>query len=200
MIRPESPAEFHPSVRVIRADVTSPGTITGALPGQDAVLSCLGIRRRHPANPWSTITSPFDLTSRATRQLVAAMQRQGVARAAAISAGGVGDSAPLIPALLRGMIARSKVGVAYRDLEVMESVLRGSGLDWMAVRPVTLINGPPTGRAALMPRYRLWSRISRADVAGWMLAAVEEPSPFPHRTPLIGWGGDDPAPEPEEDR
>jgi uncharacterized protein YbjT (DUF2867 family) len=195
MVRPESPVDFPAAVRVIRADVTSPGTITGALPGQDAVISCLGIRRRHPTNPWSAVISPFDLISRATRQLVGAMQRQRVARVAAISAGGVGDSAPLLPALLRGLIARSRLGVAYRDLEVMEGVLRGSGLDWMAVRTVTLVDGPLTDRATLVSRYRLWSKISRADVAGWMLTAVEEPSPFPYRTPLIGWRGNTRSPE-----
>ncbi len=77
----------------------------------------------------------------------------------------------------------------------MECVLGGSSLaslaslaslDWVAVRPVTLVDGPPTGRAAPVERYGLLDRVRRADVAAWMIAAVESPERGTAHTPLLG--------------
>lgn len=61
----------------------------------------------------------------------------------------------------------------------MESVLRASTLDWLAVRPVTLTHGPPTGRARPVDRYGITSTVRRSDVASWMLEALSGASPSP---------------------
>jgi uncharacterized protein YbjT (DUF2867 family) len=75
----------------------------------------------------------------------------------------------------------------YDDLNRMEEVLRASGEDWVAVRPVTLVNaGRPSGRARVLRRYRALSLVSRADVAAWLLAVASEAEPE-DRTPVIGW-------------
>jgi uncharacterized protein YbjT (DUF2867 family) len=52
-----------------------------------------------------------------------------------------------------------------------------SELDWTLVRPITLTNGPATGDyvAEEAPKIRLSSRISRADVAAFMLAEATVP-------------------------
>ena len=68
----------------------------------------------------------------------------------------------------------------------MERQLSASRLDWLAVRPVTLVHGPPTGRVGRVERYGLFSIVRRADVATWMLGALSRPTEFIERTILLG--------------
>jgi uncharacterized protein YbjT (DUF2867 family) len=127
-----------------------------------------------------------DLTERVTRHVVAAMQSANVSRIIAISAGGVGDSFKQLSWLVQRTIIVGNVAVAYRDLDNMEHVLEQSGLDWLAPRPVTLVNGDPTSRAHPVEKFGLFSIIRRSDVAAWMLGELESPAPFKRRRVLLG--------------
>ncbi|MEO0629553.1 MAG: NAD(P)H-binding protein, partial [Planctomycetota bacterium] len=90
----------------------------------------------------------------------------------------------------RWLFQNSSIAVAYRDLEVMEQILAGSGLDWHCVRPTTLVNGRPTGRVTQTQTYGLLARVRRADVASWMLDTLERDPPLVDcRTPMIRSGG-----------
>lgn len=189
LVRPSAMFAVPAGVNVLRGEVLDPSTLEGALDGMDAVLCCVGIRRRRPSNPWSGLASPPDLTSRVASSLVDAMPRRGVRRIIAISAAGVGSSASKVSPINRWLFRHSNIGVAYADLELMEQALRGADLDWLAVRPATLTNGPPTGRQHVVPFYGLLTRIPRADVATWMLNSVERPAPFTERTPMIASRG-----------
>lgn len=152
-----------------RGDVTRPEVIHAAMAGQDVVLSALGIRRQNQANPWSALASPPDFTEVTAQGIVAAMRAHGVRRVIAVSASGVGDSAPGLNAMMRFMIRFTNVGANYRDLEGMEVVYRESGLDWCCVRPTGLTDGPATGKVRVAERFAFNTWISRADVAGWMV-------------------------------
>jgi putative NADH-flavin reductase len=185
VVRAESAYAPPDGVRVIRADVSDAATIPVVMFADefDAVVSCVGIRRKHPANPWSKVLSPPDLTQRVAAQLVDCMPDVGIRRLIAVSAGGVGDSRTHMSRLNRWLFDHSQVGIAYADLHKMEATLAGSNLDWLAVRPATLTNGKLTGRARRIDFYGVMSRISRADVAAWMLDQLE--SPITDRTPMI---------------
>jgi len=172
-------------VRVVRGEATDPHVLAAAVRDQDAVASCLGLRRAG-ASPWAALRSPPDLVESVTRALVPAMERAGVRRLVAVSAGGVGDSFAQLTGPVRWLVTRGNVAVAYRDLERMEAVLRGSAIDWLAVRPVTLAHGAPTGRARPVAKYTMMSRVRRGDVAAWMLDALERPGTFAERTVLLG--------------
>jgi uncharacterized protein YbjT (DUF2867 family) len=185
LVRPASDFRAPPGVVVRQGDVTDPAILEAAVPGHDAVLSALGLRRAG-RSPWAALRSPPDLTARVAALLVPVMQRHGVRRVVAISAGGVGDSRAQLGWGVRRLIAAGNVGVAYRDLDAMETTLAASTLDWLVVRPVTLTDGPPRGNARPVARYALTSTIRRADVAAWMLAAVERPAPFEQRRVLLG--------------
>jgi uncharacterized protein YbjT (DUF2867 family) len=172
LVRPEADVALPTSVALRRGDVTDPGTLDALVAGQDAVLSCLGLRRAGKS-PWAPLRSPPDLTARVTAQLVRSMAAHEVRRVVAVSAGGVGDSVDRLSWPVRRLVAAGNVAVAYRDLAAMEAALAASALDWLAVRPVTLVDGAPSGGAREVERYALTSTVRRSNVAEWMLGAVE---------------------------
>jgi len=187
VVRPKTDFEAPLGVEVITGSVLDQTTILNAVQGQDAVVSCLGPKRNNPRNPWSKPASPDDFAERSARYMIAAMAHHGVSRGAAISAAGVGDSWPLTSHLLRWFFDHSSIAHAYRDLDRMEQVYAASGLAWLVVRPVTLVQGPPTSRARVVDRYRILSRISRGDVSQWLLDSVERGDPVSHRRAMIAW-------------
>lgn len=184
VVRRETPYEPPRGVALVRGDVLDGAFVAGVVPGHDAVTSCVGMRYAHP---WAKRRSPDDLVERATKNLVAAMRAAGVRRISIVSAAGVGDSRPGLNLPMRVMLAISNVGAAYADLERAEAVLRESGLDWQAVRPTTLTHGPRTDRVRIADRFATTARISREDVAAFLLRELERPA-FSARTPLVTGG------------
>ncbi len=69
----------------------------------------------------------------------------------------------------------------------MEGQLAASGLDWHAVRPVKLTDGPLTRNVRASDRVTV-KAISRADVSWYILDLAENPDPGPQRTPVITTG------------
>jgi uncharacterized protein YbjT (DUF2867 family) len=185
LVRPSATLAAPSSVRVMRGELLDPGVLESAVQGQDAVASCIGLRRAW-RSPWAPLRSPANLVESVIRALVPAMERAGVRRLVAVSAGGVGDSMAQLTAAVRWLVTRGNIAVAYQDLARMESVLRASTLDWLVVRPVTLAHGPPTGRVRPVSRYGMTSTVRRSDVAAWMVDALERREPFAERTVLLG--------------
>lgn len=171
-------------VRAVRGELLDGPGLAEAMAGQDAVLSSIGHQRRTPANPWSASVSPKDLTSAAARRVVAAMRAAQVRRVVAVSAAGVGDSAPQLNLIMRFFLATTMIGDAYRDLAGMEQAYADSGLDWLCPRPTRLTHGPRTGQLRVTSTFGAMDDISRADVAGWMLGALALPA-----WPDAAWGG-----------
>ncbi|HEX4251520.1 MAG TPA: NAD(P)H-binding protein [Pseudonocardia sp.] len=173
-----------PGVRVVAADLSAaaPAVLREAVDGADAVLSGLGARSKSDAG----------VAERGTRAIVAAMQAAGVRRLVVVSAAPIGTVAsPARPnpprhdpgdGAFRRYVAMRIVKAAlrahYADLARMEDVLRDSGLDWTAVRPPRLTDKPLTGRYRTAygrnPRGGMFA--SRADVAHYMLRALDEPA------------------------
>jgi uncharacterized protein YbjT (DUF2867 family) len=174
-------------VKLVRGDVLDAAHVGSVVPEHDAVLSCVGAQRSSPINPFSLLKSPPDFCARSAARIIEAACASGVRRIGAISAAGVGDSATALPLVMRALIARSTIGVMYRDLGRMEAAYEASGLDWFAVRPVTLINAAPSSRSHILRRFGSFSVIGRADVARWMLDAIARPAQPEERRPMIGW-------------
>ena len=104
------------------------------------------------------------------------MDKEGVRRFVGISAGPVApDSAkPFMDRHVIHPLLYRLFGGSYDDMRAMERLLAGSRLDWTVFRPPRLTSGPKTGRYRTaidgpLPRAR---SVSRADLAGAMLAAV----------------------------
>jgi uncharacterized protein YbjT (DUF2867 family) len=176
-------------VRVVFGAVLDGVGLDEALAGQDAVLCSIGQQRKNPANPWSASVSPVDLTEKIAQRLVPAMQTADVKRIVAVSAGGVGDSAPQLNLAMKFFLATTMIGDAYKDLARMEQVLAASGLDWVCPRPTRLTHGKRTGRLKVTTAFGAFDDIAREDVASWMVDALQVaawPDPvWGGRTPQI---------------
>jgi putative NADH-flavin reductase len=185
LVRSSAPFQAPDAVRVLAGQALDADTLREAIRGSDAVLSAVG-QRRAGKSPWGRLLSPPDLMAGVARHLVEVMPVVGVGRLLVVSAGGVRESRSQLTGATRWLVGLGKIAVSYRDLAAMEETLETSTLDWHAVRPVTLVDGPATGRAGPVERYRLTSTIRRADVAAWMLAAVQRPEPFREHVVLLG--------------
>jgi uncharacterized protein YbjT (DUF2867 family) len=146
LVREGTPFEPPRGVGVRRGSLLGQETLSSALDGQEAVISCVGPQRVNPRNPWSPLRPPLHVAEASAKALVDAVPRSTARRIAAISAAGVGDSLDNTNAMMRWMLRHSTVGQMYADLEGMEGVLRASPLDWVAVRPVVLIDVKPSRR------------------------------------------------------
>ena len=187
VVRRSSDVVVIPGIKVIRGDLTDPDFLEGAVDHHDAVVSCVGLRRAG-RSPFARLLSPPDLTTRLASSLTRAMENRYVRRLVVISAGGVASSMAQLTWPVQQLVRTGNVAVAYRDLAGMEDRFAASSLDWLAVRPVTLMNGAPLGRASEVNRYGLTSIIRRADVAAWMLASAVQHDSFVDHTVLLGYG------------
>jgi putative NADH-flavin reductase len=170
---------------VVIGDVLDRSLLQRVTPHHDAVLCALGIRRAGKS-PWSTRLSPATFMADVSRLLIPVMQSEGVSRLIAISAAGVGDSAHQLTWPVRTLLSLGNVGVAYRDLAVMEGQLAMRALDWLAVRPVTLVHGDVSGAAREVDRFTMRSTVRRADVAQWMIERIEQPALRSQRFVTLG--------------
>jgi putative NADH-flavin reductase len=160
----------HPRLRTVVGSATDPAVVDDALEGRDAVLCALGTR-----SPRSLISC--SLMSDSMRALVPAMKRRGVSRLVLLSALGVGQSADDAPAALRAAF-RTLFRQVGKDKAAAEDDLRTSDLDWTVVYPPTLTDGPPSGEYSSGQALDLkgMPKISRADVAHFMLSQLSEPT------------------------
>ena len=175
---------------MVDPDIFKPVFVARAIRGADAVVTALGpdFARRH--NPMSRMISARDIHQRLARSLISVIMDSGdPTKVISVSTGsmGPGDAAMgLGPRILfrvfRTIVARN-LQLVGRDLAAMEKELASSGLDWYAVRPIKLTDGPLTRRVEASESFTMRS-ISRADVAWYMLAIAEDAEPR-YRTPII---------------
>jgi uncharacterized protein YbjT (DUF2867 family) len=67
------------------------------------------------------------------------------------------------------------MGPVIKDKSAGEQILRRSDLDWTIVYASQLTDGPGDGSVAVLPegaKRGMSQKISRADVAAWMLQAA----------------------------
>lgn len=154
---------------VVTADVLDPASIAPAISGRDAVLSTLGPRGRAPSR----------VCRDSARGIAAAMHDSGVRRLLVVSnSGNYTEGDGLAVRLLVKPILRRMLRHAYEDMDAMEREVRASGLRWTIVRPPQLTDKPYTGtvRSSLDGNVRGSFRISRADLAGYLLGAADDHS------------------------
>jgi putative NADH-flavin reductase len=183
-----NPSKLPADVDVVRQDLATPDAdvLAAAMRDVDAVISTVGPHRAAQAG----------IAAHATAAIKHAMAGAGVRRLVVISAAPVGVVASthrphpprydpgddlLMRHLLSPLIRRVFPRV-YTDLAAMEDLLRDGSLDWTAIRPPRLTNGPLTRtyRTAIDSNLPHGLTISRQDVAHLMLTVLRQPQTVRH--------------------
>ena len=167
----------HERLTIVQGDALNAADVDRVVQGADAVLSVLGQSKN----------SPKDLQTVATKNIVAAMEKYSITRIVSLTGAGV-DAPQDQPKFINHVIKfalKTLQGAVLADAEQHVKVLQASNLDWVIVRGPMLTEGPYTGK------YRVgWvgintgTRISRADIADFMLTQVTDNS-YIHKAPLV---------------
>ena len=165
---PERLNGFKDRITVRSGDLLNPAELESAIRGHDAVLSAFG-----PRAPISNADA--NLLQRFALALTTAMPRAGVRRAVVESVAFLFKDSVIPPAYVLGRLFFSQV---VADASAMERIFAESALDWTMVRPPELTDKAFTGkyraREEHLPFFGF--TISRADVADFMIKAVENHS------------------------
>lgn len=175
---PERMKISHERLSITRGNVLDPESVDSAVRGKDAVLSALGHKR------WFIKTS---ILSKGTQNIIAAMEKHGVKRFICETALGIGDKKGRLGLYYTLFVEPVMLYFYFRDKERQEDLIKHSKLDWIIVRPGQLTNGRKRGtyrHGIDLGNWILTLRISRADVADFMLKQLTEDS-YLRTTPVI---------------
>jgi len=162
----------HPRLTIVQGDVRRPESYEQHLENKDAVISALG----------DGMNKPTDLYSAGNAILMQAMKKMGTTRAFFISASAI-EVSPVQPWYIRLVtkyLVQKLFGHGYADQRIMEKLVKESGINWTIVRPPQLNDKPVTGhyRVAVNGFLKDCLRISRADVAHFMIGNINNPQMY----------------------
>ena len=167
-------------LKVVQGDVLDIASVEQAMAGQEAVICSLGLSL-------SASRKPTTVYSDGTRNLIAAMNKQGVHRLICITGVGSGDSRGHGGFFYDNIFLPLLLNEGYADKTRQEEIIKQSTLDWVIVRPGVLSNGQAKGhyRVMLDGKYRI-KGIARADVATFILEQLTSDT-YLKKTPGISY-------------
>lgn len=155
-------------------------SLLAAARGQEAVLSVLGHKRYF---------LPTRILSEGTRNILRAMEAHGVRRLVCETSLGLEDSVGRMGLYYTFFTIPVILPFYFWDKTRQERQIARSGVEWVIVRPGLLTNGGRRGRTRHGRRIGslLWTvRISRADVAAFMLDQIESDA-YLRAAPGVCW-------------
>ena len=165
-------------LRKFRGDALDSEDVARAVAGQDAVCSCVGVG--------GLTRQPVSLFSRGARNLLAALESAPRTRLVVVTGIGAGDSRGRGGFFYDKIFQPLLLKTIYEDKDREEALIEASNANWLIVRPGLLTNGPRTGKYRVITdaEASVGGRISRADVADFILNEIERPSRF-RQTPAL---------------
>src|SRR5688572_3900813 len=163
----------HSNLKVTRGDVLDYHSVENAIENQDVVLCTIGAG------------SKGNLRAEGTRNIIRAMENNGVKRLICQSTLGAGNSKGNLNFFWKHIMFGILLKQAYKDHELQENYVIQSKLDWTIVRPAAFTDGKRTRnyRHGFGPHEKgLTLKISRADVADFILNQVTQNTYF-RKTP-----------------
>lgn len=150
---------------IVQGDVRNTEDVEKALNGQQVVISALGIKTS------KALWKPNTIISDGIINIVSAMKKQKVKRILFLASFGVNEDI-FYPEKL---FIRTVLKNIFADIPRQEKLIKESGLDWTIIHPARLVNTPKTGvyKSAEHLPIGLFSKISRADVADFILKEIE---------------------------
>jgi putative NADH-flavin reductase len=166
LAREPTRAALPEAVQIVKGDVLDRSSVRSAVAGCDAVICALGT-----ASPRQTST----LLGRGSENLVEAMIDAGVRRLVCVTLLGLGSSRANCSPFYREVILRV-LAPMVPDKEAQEQAVRGSGLDWVLVRPPRFVRARPRGILKVIadgePGHL--GRVVRADLARFLMDCTSE--------------------------
>jgi putative NADH-flavin reductase len=168
----------HANLTIVQGDVLDANAVERAIAGHDAVISVLGDGEKRST-----------LRTDGTKQIMAAMQKNGIQRFISTSTLGVRDSSIILPPLYKYFLVPFILKHAFADHANQEEAVEKSNLDWTIVRPSALTDGVYTGsyqHGFPSTKKGLKLKISRADVAAFILKQVSDKA-YLHKAPGLSY-------------
>ena len=166
-----------PGATAMAADVRDKAAVHRVVSGVDAVIAALG--------PRSNTIQDEDALALGMTHIVAAMTDLDVRRLVVLSGAGIdvpNDHKPLVDRMASAIVRRMAQHVV-RAKQREYAVIASSDLDWTALRPPIVTNGPAKGYR-LDLRLRPGARVTRADVGQALCDQLKDDS-FIHRAPFV---------------
>jgi uncharacterized protein YbjT (DUF2867 family) len=167
----------HENLTGYAGDVRDAASVAGAVKDHDAVMIALGAGRKG------------GVRSAGTKNVIDAMRAHGVKRLVCETTLGAGDSYDALNFFWKRLMFGLLLRPAFADHQAQEIHIRNSDLDWIIVRPAAFTDGPAT--TAYMHGFpatekNLTFKISRADVAGFMLRQIADDT-YLRQTPGLSY-------------
>jgi uncharacterized protein YbjT (DUF2867 family) len=160
---PEKLAMRSSNFRLVTGEATDPSAVARALENADAVISTLG--------------GSGSVIADSSSAIVAAAGQTGVSRVVVLSSWLVErDRMGAVTRLLTGLAMSSMI----KDKSAGEQVLRKSDLDWTIAYASPLSDAPASGSVVELAedaKRTMSQKISRADVAMWLVQAAVDGQP-----------------------
>jgi putative NADH-flavin reductase len=148
------------NLKILKGDILNPQDVENAIYNHDAVLCAIG-----DGNKGS-------VRAVGTKNIITAMQRQGIRRLICQTTLGLGESQGNLNFFWKHIMFGLLLKKAFQDHQLQEQYLIDSNLDFTMVRPSAFTDGEVTRnyKIGFDGNYKNLSlKISRADVADFML-------------------------------
>lgn len=165
LVRNPSKLAAGPHLRVLAGNALDGDAVSGAIAGQEAVITALGSRSLNDSV----------LLPRSMAHILAGMKQHGVRRLIVTGASGTMPKAeerlgPVKRGIFR-LVKATLLRKPFASQTDMQKMVRGSDTEWTIVQPPRLLNAPGSGRIRIdgeaLPANGV--TIPRADVAQFML-------------------------------
>lgn len=151
-------------------DARDLGAVASVVVDSDAVVSAVG--------PRANTADAVALLAATATNVIAAMRTHGVSRVVFVAGAGLvlpGEHRTVGQNVMSALVRRAaKWVVTAKEREL--SLYLESAVDWTAIRPPRVVEGPPTGRARLASDRPRGFRVSSGDVAATIVAAIADPA------------------------
>lgn len=175
VVRDKTKIKLHSNLKVYEGRTDDGATLSFAAAKCQAIISVLNISRTSDF-PWAPLRTPKTFLSDTMKNCLQVVSVLGINRLIICSAWGVAETKSDIPFWFRYLIQYSNIGVAYKDHERQEELLKKSDFDWTIVRPVGLTDSFKPQQIQVshnnIPKPKL--TISRKSVAEFMVSALED--------------------------
>lgn len=178
--RPSSTIQIeHEQLRIVRGNIHDADTVEQAVKGHEVVLCALGVNR----------DEPHTALAEGTRNIIQAMKKHGVPRIICVSAVGfLSEKADFLAGRIYLWLFGRFLQKLFGAMKGQYQELKDSGLEWIAVRPFLLDEGPRKGGYRVAPHGipSKGYRINTGDVAEFMLKQLKS-NEYVGKAPAIAY-------------